>query len=111
MTRRILAGSCCTTPSAMGFWAAAFVVLYGVALLLASVWSSLGPYGDTLILAALGTALHQLQPQSHIALRNHGTDLPDRCCCGSPHRIGKMASRPLDCVGRGPARSGIRVRS
>jgi hypothetical protein len=40
----------------MGFWAAAFVVLYGVALLLASVWSSLGPYGDTLILAALGTA-------------------------------------------------------
>jgi hypothetical protein len=56
MTRRILAGTCCTTPSAMGFWAAAFVVLYGAALLLASVWPALGPYGDTLILAALGTA-------------------------------------------------------
>ena len=56
MTRRLLAGSCCTTPSAMGFWAAAFVLLYGGALLLSSVWPALSPYGDTLILASLGIA-------------------------------------------------------
>jgi hypothetical protein len=56
MTRRLLAGSCCTTPSAMGFWAAAFVLLYGAVLLLASVLPALGLYGDTLILAALGGA-------------------------------------------------------
>ena len=56
MTRRWFAGGCCTTPSAMGFWAAAFVLLYGAALLLASVWPALGPYGDTPILAALGIA-------------------------------------------------------
>jgi hypothetical protein len=56
MTRRLLAGSCCTTPSAMGFWAGAFVLLYGAGLLLSSVWSGLDPYGDTLILVALGAA-------------------------------------------------------
>jgi hypothetical protein len=56
MTRRLLARSCCSTPSAMGFWAGAFVLLYGAAPLLASVWPALGPYGDTLILAALATA-------------------------------------------------------
>jgi hypothetical protein len=56
MTRRLLAGSCCTTPSAMGFWAAAFVLLYGAALLLSSVWPGLRPYGDTLIFLALGAA-------------------------------------------------------
>jgi hypothetical protein len=56
MTRRLFAGSCCTTPSAMALWAAAFVLLYGAALLLASVWPALGLYSDTLILAALGTA-------------------------------------------------------
>ena len=41
MTRRWFAGGCCTTPSAMGFWAAAFVLLYGAALLLASGWPAL----------------------------------------------------------------------
>lgn len=40
----------------MCFGAGAFVVLYGASLVLRSVWPSFGPYGDTLLLAALGTA-------------------------------------------------------
>ena len=56
MTSQFLARSCCSTPAAMCFWAAAFVLLYGAALLLSSFWPALGPFGDTLILAALGTA-------------------------------------------------------
>jgi hypothetical protein len=56
MTRRLLTGSCSTTPASVGFWAAAFVLLYGAAMLLAAVWPALSLYGDTLILAALGSA-------------------------------------------------------
>jgi hypothetical protein len=56
MTRRLLAGSCCTTPSAMCFWAVAFLLIYGAALLLAAAWPAFDPYGDTRILAALGAA-------------------------------------------------------
>lgn len=56
MTRRLLAGSCCTTPAAMCLWTVAFALLYAVGLLLSSVWPALGPYGDTLVLAALGAA-------------------------------------------------------
>ena len=48
--------SCCTTRSAMWFWAAACTLLYGIGLLLASVWPPLEPYADTLILLALGIA-------------------------------------------------------
>ena len=40
----------------MGFWAAAFVLLYGAALLLSSVSLGLRPYSDTLIMVALGAA-------------------------------------------------------
>ena len=56
MTSRFLARSCCTTPAAMCFWAAAFVLVYGAGLLLSSLWPPLSPFGDTLILAALGIA-------------------------------------------------------
>ena len=56
MAPRIIAQSCCTTPAAMCYWVAAFVLVYGASLLMASVWPMLGPYGDTLILAALGSA-------------------------------------------------------
>lgn len=47
---------CCTTTSAMCFWAAMFAIVYGVALLAAGVWPTLATYGDTIILVALGTA-------------------------------------------------------
>ena len=56
MALRSFRNACCTTPAAMCFWAAAFVVLYGAGLVLTSVWPSLDPYGDTLLLAELGTA-------------------------------------------------------
>jgi hypothetical protein len=48
--------TCCTGPAAMWFWAAAFAVLYGVGLLMRSTWPAFEPYGDTLLLAALGSA-------------------------------------------------------
>lgn len=48
--------SCCTTPSAMGFWSAAFVSVYGAGLLLQVAWPTSRAYVDTLILAALGAA-------------------------------------------------------
>lgn len=40
----------------MWFWAAAFVVLYGIGLLMRSRWPVFEPYADTLLLAALGAA-------------------------------------------------------
>jgi hypothetical protein len=40
----------------MWFWAAAFVVLYGLGLLARSTWPVVEPYADTLLLAALGLA-------------------------------------------------------
>lgn len=48
--------SCCTTPSAIFFWAAMFVVFYGASLLLGAVWPELRHYGDTLILGSLAAA-------------------------------------------------------
>ena len=51
-----LAQGCCTTPSAIGFWAAMFVLFYGAGLLLGTVWPGLQHYGDTLILTALAAA-------------------------------------------------------
>jgi hypothetical protein len=48
--------SCCTSPAAMWFWAAAFAVLYGVGLIARSTWPVVEPYADTLLLAALGAA-------------------------------------------------------
>ncbi len=52
----LLARSCCTTPAAMCFWAAAFVLIYGAGLLLGSAWPALEPFGDTAILVALAAA-------------------------------------------------------
>jgi hypothetical protein len=48
--------TCCTNPAAMWFWAAAFAVLYGVGVLARSTWPVFEPFGDTLLLAALGSA-------------------------------------------------------
>ena len=52
----VLARSCCTTPAAMCFWAAMFVVIYGAGLLVRSAWPAVQPFGDTLILVALAAA-------------------------------------------------------
>jgi hypothetical protein len=52
----LLARGCCTTPAAMGFWAAMFVLIYGVGLLLRSVSPVIEPFGDTVILVALAAA-------------------------------------------------------
>ena len=48
--------SCCTSPAAMWFWAAAFAVLYGIGLVMRSAWPVFEPYADTLLLVALGGA-------------------------------------------------------
>jgi hypothetical protein len=40
----------------MVYWGAAFALLYVMELLLRSVWPAINPYGDTLILVALGGA-------------------------------------------------------
>ncbi|HXH25488.1 MAG TPA: hypothetical protein VNI78_09585 [Vicinamibacterales bacterium] len=56
MATRLFARSCCTTPSAMCFWAVAFAMVYGAGLLVASMWPPIQAYGDTLLLLALGAA-------------------------------------------------------
>jgi hypothetical protein len=56
MERQLLGRSCCTTPAAMCFWAAIFVLIYGAGLLLTSVWPQVRPFEDTLILVALAAA-------------------------------------------------------
>jgi hypothetical protein len=56
MQSRLFARSCCTTPSAICFWAVAFALVYGGGLLVVSVWPAMQPYGDTLFLFALGAA-------------------------------------------------------
>ena len=56
MARFTLSQTCCTSPAAMWFWAAAFVALYGLSLFVRSTWPQFEPYGDTLLLAALGFA-------------------------------------------------------
>jgi hypothetical protein len=56
MSSQILSQSCCTTPAAMCFWAAIFLVIYGTGLAVASVWPALSQYHDTLILGALAAA-------------------------------------------------------
>jgi hypothetical protein len=40
----------------MCFWAVAFALVYGAGLLVVSVWPAMQPYGDTLLLFALGAA-------------------------------------------------------
>ena len=56
MARFTFGQTCCTSPGAMGFWAAAFVGLYGLGLFARSTWAVFEPYADTLLLAALGLA-------------------------------------------------------
>ena len=56
MARFTFGQTCCTSPGAMWFWAAAFVVLYGLGLFARSTWPVVEPYAYTLLLAALGIA-------------------------------------------------------
>ena len=56
MIHRAFSQSCCTTPSAMCFWATAFIFLYGLGLLAGSAWPALRAYTDTYLLASLGVA-------------------------------------------------------
>jgi hypothetical protein len=56
MESGLLGRSCCTTPAAMCFWAAMFVLIYGTSLLVRSALPAAEPFGDTAILAALGLA-------------------------------------------------------
>jgi hypothetical protein len=56
MARFTFSQTCCTSPAAMWFWAVAFAVLYAVGLLVRATWPVLEPYGDTLLLVALGLA-------------------------------------------------------
>jgi hypothetical protein len=56
MARFRFSQTCCTSPAAMWFWAAAFAVLYGIGLVMRSTWPVFEPYADTLLLVALGAA-------------------------------------------------------
>lgn len=56
MIRRVFAQGCCTTPSAMCFWATAFMLLYGAGLVIGSLRPDLRQYTDTYLLGALGLA-------------------------------------------------------
>lgn len=56
MARFTFGQTCCTSPAAMWFWAAAFAVLYGLGLFARSTWPVFEPYADTLLLTALGLA-------------------------------------------------------
>jgi hypothetical protein len=56
MIRRVFAQGCGTTPSAMCFWATAFLLLYGAGLGIGSLRPDLRQYTDTYLLAALGLA-------------------------------------------------------
>lgn len=56
MKRSAFAQSCCTTPSAMWFWGASFVVFFGISLVVGRVWPEMQQYGDTMLLVALAAA-------------------------------------------------------
>ena len=48
--------SCCTTPSALCFWAATALLIYSAGLLLGTMWPTMRHYNDTLVLAAMSGA-------------------------------------------------------
>ncbi len=51
-----IANACCTTPGALCFWGAAFLVIYGAGLLAMQVWPGVEAYDTALLLGALGLA-------------------------------------------------------
>jgi hypothetical protein len=53
--QRYLATTCRTTPGAIAFWLATFLVLYGIGQLLRRV-AAVAPFGDTISLASLAGA-------------------------------------------------------
>ncbi len=56
MTQNSRTTACCTTASALCFWAAAFAVLYGAGLLLQYLVPSLRGYSGAVLFVALGLA-------------------------------------------------------
>jgi len=48
--------TCCTTPSALCFWGAAFLILYGAALLVGELWPTAAEYQLAMVLGAIGGA-------------------------------------------------------
>ncbi len=56
MQRPAIAQRCCTTPSAMGFWFAMFLVFYGAGFALRTMWLVLAPFVDTHVLVAMAAA-------------------------------------------------------
>lgn len=47
---------CCTSPTALCLWAAAFLIVYGAGLLAGELWPALGGFDQTLVLVAIGIA-------------------------------------------------------
>lgn len=47
---------CCTTLGAVCFWVAAFLILYGLGLLLMQVWPGLESYAAAVLVGAMGLA-------------------------------------------------------
>jgi len=56
MKHAILSQCCGTTTSATCFWTAVFLISYGAAQVLRTVWPQLGQYGDAVLLTALAAA-------------------------------------------------------
>jgi hypothetical protein len=56
MQRQAHSLGCCTTPSAMCFWAMTFVLFYGASLLLGRFWPAVQHYPDAVLLTALAAA-------------------------------------------------------
>lgn len=48
--------TCCTTPSALCFWGAAFLIFYGAALLAVELWPAAADYQLAMVLGAIGAA-------------------------------------------------------
>ena len=48
--------TCCTTPSALCFWCAAFLIFYGASLLAVELWPAVTDYQLAMVLGAIGVA-------------------------------------------------------
>ena len=56
MSQERTSGYCCTTPGALGFWIAVFLILYGSGLMIVQFWPETRDYGNVFLFAALGLA-------------------------------------------------------
>ena len=72
--------SCCTTPSALCFWAATALLIYSAGLLLGTMWPTMRHYSDTLVLAAMsGAVLPQLLAEPNVALHPNRPRVSPQC--------------------------------